>query len=218
MRAKIFAWVFILFIFGSGGQPAAGDQSLKINYHHIVFNVSAGQLLVKEIINLENSTTKTYKGKTNFSLPEGATNLTPEEGLMECCVKPALQGFVHEMDLEPGSKNLQYHYLIPYSGSKHTFKRGIDYPTQRLDVLVEGLSVMLQSTNLTKAEVFNLKDKNYQHLVGENLLPGSEVEVAIANLPSPAGSYTWSVVGIGALIIFSGLLFFYLRRPRSSYA
>jgi len=184
-----------------------------------------GSLWVTEYFLFVNESGRTYVGSTEvpalgknetlrFILPEDASELQPERGLMECCIYGSEDGFVDTMPVLPGGKEVIYSYRGDYNSGTYAFSRNVSYPTYNYDLLVQGEDTKISSDQLTTEEPLNIEDTWFNHLSGTELAPGDILVAQLSGLPETGnqGSIKW--VALTLVVLIFGFSFAYLMRKR----
>ncbi len=198
------------------------DETIKIAMSHMIIYVEENTLLVKEYHLLVNEADRTYIGATGeintgvlyFSLPEGATELQPTMGLMDCCIVSNENGFADTMPVLPGMKEVAYSYRLYPSSGTYTFSQMINYPIYRLDLLVQGGDIEVASEQLAADEPMHISGIHYDHLSGQELIPGDILMMRLSGLPGTniQGNAIWVLLALA--VIVAGFIFVFLIRKK----
>lgn len=201
------------------------DEAIKVAMSHTIVYIGQGSLQVKEYFLFVNESDRTYIGSKEitpggaretlrFSLPEDATELQPEYGLMECCIYDSEDGFVHAMPVLPGSEEIIYSYRVDYNSGAYTFSRNVNYPTINYAFLVQGEGSKVISDQLIQGETLDISGIRFNHLSGEHFVAGDTLVAQISGLPDTnnRGIIIWVVLALGVLV--GGFGFSYLLRKR----
>ncbi len=153
-------------------------ESLRITEYYLFVNESD-----KTYIGLENPSAPEIKETLRFYLPEDATALQPEFGLMECCIYGSADGFTDSMPVLPGGREVAYSYMIDNNSGTYTFSKNINYNIKNYDFLVQGGGITVNSDRLTAGEPIDIEGTPFTHLSGTDFLPGDTLVVQISGLP-----------------------------------
>jgi len=198
------------------------DETINIAMSHMIIYVEENTLLVKEYYLLANEADRTYIGVTGeintgvlyFSLPEGATELQPTMGLMDCCIVSSENGFADTMPVLPGMKEVAYSYRLYPSSGTYTFSQMINYPINRLDLLVQGEDIEVASEQLAADEPMHIEGIHYEHLSGQEFIPGDILMIRLSGLPgtNSQGNTIWVLLALA--VIVAGFVFVFLIRKK----
>ncbi len=201
------------------------DEAIKVLMSHTVVYLEQGGLRMVEFYLFVNEADRTYIGSKEvangtretlrFSLPDGATELQPASGLMECCIYNSEDGFIDTMPVLPGGKEVAYSYRASNNSGTYTFSRKANYPIADFDLLVEGEGVEVTSDQLITEEPLNIEGTWLNHLSGSNVASGDIIVAYLSGLPQTnnQGTIWWVVLTLAAL--GAGFAFVYwLRRGR----
>ncbi len=199
------------------------DETIKITMSHMILYPEGATLLVKEYYLLENEADRTYIGATGeinagvlyFSLPEGAIELQPTMGLMDCCIINNESGFADTMPFLPGMKEIAYSYRLSPSPGTYTFSRIVNYPLNKLDLLVQGEDIEMTSEQLTADEPLNISDIYYEHLSGQEFSPGDILTIRLSELSGTDNQDSTTIWMFLALaVIAAGIIFVFMIRKK----
>ncbi|MBI4295669.1 MAG: hypothetical protein HY667_00985 [Chloroflexi bacterium] len=203
------------------------DDAIRLQAGHTVITPQEGTLLVQEYFVFVNNSDRTYIGPKDpsnaelvptlrFSLPKGASNLQ-YEGLMQCCVVNIENGIADSMAVMPGQKEVMLEYQVPYKSTGYQFTQKVNHPLDTYNFLVQGESVSVTASKLTKEQPVNFQGKLFNYFTGEDIAKGDLLVVDLAGLPKS------SSVGLviawmgGALAVLAGGFFVaYQRRTRKA--
>lgn len=201
------------------------NESIKVMLAHTVIYPELDSLYVEQYSLIVNESDRTYIGTREitegvretlwFPLPDGATELQPGDGLMECCIYSSEDGFFDSMPVLPGGKELIYSYRINYDSREYVFSQKVNYPTISYDLMAQGENIKLTSNQLVSEEPLLIQNDLFNHLSGKNLNPGDTISVQLSGLSSTSNqgsSIVWIVLTLLALT--GGFSFIYLLRRR----
>ncbi|MDR7434896.1 MAG: carboxypeptidase-like regulatory domain-containing protein [Armatimonadota bacterium] len=210
-------------------EPTTDPSVVRAGMHHIIVDVQEGALQIVELVVLVNRTDRTYIGATTlpdgrretlrFSLPGGARDVQYLDGLMECCVISKGNVLIDTMDVKPGTRQIAYGYVLPFTTSRVSFERPLDTPTDTLEFLVPDIGVTVQSAQLAEKGVLETSSGRYLRYSGTRLASGERITIAIEGLPTKTRSFRALAFAL-ALAILSAVLVYPLikRRPQAEKA
>lgn len=187
-------------------EATPSDELIVVSNAHTIVEMADGGLRITEVLTFVNQGDRSYVGSVQvaeganatlyFPLPEGAVELQPGTGLMQCCIYGYEEGFVDSMPFPPGEQQVIYSYFVPNTDSEYTFVRPVAYPTGRYDLLVQGESVSIQSSGLISDQPVTMKDAPFAHSSSEGVEAGEAIEASISGLPD---------TGLGNILIWAGI-------------
>ena len=205
------------------------DSAIRIvNAHTIVF-LEDGALRIQEVYVFANMSDRTYVGSTNgtdgshrqtlrFSLPDGFAELNLGGELAAAGITASDSGFVDTRPVQPGSTQAFYSYLVNLKSGSYTYQRGVDYPTLKYSMLVQGDKVSMQGAGLTGSGTTDMGGTLFTGVTGSDLAPGTSLSVRLSGLSS-AGQRSpvvlWVMIG-GVVVIVGLLMVYFMRRKRPS--
>jgi hypothetical protein len=207
------------------------DSAIRIvNAHTIVF-LEAGALQIQEVYVFANMADRTYIGTPDasggaqrqtlrFSLPAGFADLNLGGDLAAAGIVASGSGFVDTLPVQPGSRQAFYSYRVNVKGGSYNYLRGVDYPTLKYSMLVQGDNVSLQGAGLTSSGTTDMGGTLFTGVAGTDLARGTTLSVSLSNLVS-GGQHSslvrWVLIAAAALV--AGVLVVYLvRRKRPAVA
>ncbi len=179
---------------------------------------------------LSNPTNKTLVASeegqptVRFSLPEGATNLEIQDGVLGGRFIETEDGFADTVSIRPGagSYELLYAYEMPYD-RKLDLVQPMSVPVNAVVVLVPEDGIKVKGETLVDEGTRDVQGAQYRLFNGGSIPAGSELSLSISGRPSTtaptitAGSSTNLVIGLGIFgltLILAGV--FLYRRSRSA--
>ncbi|MEK7354570.1 MAG: carboxypeptidase-like regulatory domain-containing protein [Chloroflexota bacterium] len=186
------------------------DENIQVSNGHIVVYVEHGDLEVKEIWRFSNIGDKTFigtQGKTSgtlrFTLPSGATSLSPGPG---SAIKMTGTGAVSTMTVPPGVTDINFSYFIPYQGSSMMILRKTDYPIASFSLLVQDTGVKVTSVAMTPASPQMMDGTNFLYFTANNLARDIELDASLSGIVNPSAAspsapfpWPWLLAG-GAML------------------
>jgi len=188
------------------------DEAVTVMTSYTVVYVEPERLRVTEYYLFVNEADKTYIGlekpsapgikeTLRFYLPEDATALRPEFGLMERCIYGSADGFIDSMPVLPGGKEVVYSYLLDNNSGAYTFSKNINYNIKNYDFLVQGGGITVNSDRLTTGEPINIEGILFTHLSGTDFLPGDTLVTELSGLSETGsqGVLIWVFLALAVL-------------------
>ena len=198
------------------------DEAIRIGLAHAVIDVEEECLLATEVFWLINDGDRTYVGTGDcsqgiliFTLPEGATDFNAPQELMQDYRLLDNNRVAYLVPFPPGERQLVYSYKIARNGlSDFNLLLEIDYPTDSLDVMVEGEDIEVSSTQLAPAEPVNASTgEKFIHFRGESIPRGTVINLHLSSLSGGSGLSSVSLWVIIAVVIIS-LTVYLMRRMK----
>jgi mono/diheme cytochrome c family protein len=159
-----------------------------------------------------------------FSLPEGATNLEIQDGVLGGRFIETEDGFGDTVSIRPGagSYELLYAFEMPYD-RKLDLVQPMSVPVNAVVVLVPEDGIKVKGETLVDEGTRDVQGAQYRLFNGGSIPAGSELSLSISGRPSTtaptltAGSSTNLVIGLGIFgltLILAGV--FLYRRSRTA--
>ena len=201
------------------------DERIRAVLAHVIIYVAEESISVTRVFLLVNDGDRTYvgaeeaaaggeQGSLVFTLPEGATDFSAPQELM--------QNFVFfdnkiadTLPFPPSEKQLVYSYkLAKEVSSDFTLNLVIDYPVDRIAVMVKGTDIEVASNKLRPEEpVDSDTGERFMHLSGENLLRGDTVDITLSSLAT-SDTVVSPIVWVTAAVVILGTATYVVRRRR----
>ena len=207
---KMFVW-----------DTTTSDEAVRVKLTHVIIDVAEESISVTQILLLVNDGDRTCvsphgtaaEGQQSvlvFTLPEGASDFHVPSEMAEGYLISLGNRVADTLPFPPGERDLAYSYrLAKGDTTDFTLNLQVDYPTDRIEVMVEGGEVEVASTQLRPAEpVDTTTGERFIHLSGENLPRGATVDVCLCTSPRSRGIASpviWVIgasllLGVGALV------------------
>ncbi|HEX7072351.1 MAG TPA: hypothetical protein VF190_16170 [Rhodothermales bacterium] len=191
-------------------------------------NRETGNLELFEILSLDNTSDRAYIGQDGtvlrVPLPEGATQIIPQPGFDFGEPRVDEGALITTGPVAPGSHDVMYAYLVPYTGSQAVLNIGSAMPTDSLSVLVQEDTFKISSPSLQDAGTADISGSKYHVLSTQQPVVGDVVAVTVSGLPKPGASdssrgplYAALAASVG-LLAAGGLVFQTIRRRRDADA
>jgi hypothetical protein len=201
------------------------DSAIRIvNAHTIVF-LEGDALRIQEVYVFANMSDRTYVGSLaadgnhrqtlRFSLPAGFGELNLGGDLAAAGITASSSGFVDTLPVPPGSKQAFYSYRLGLKSGSYTYSRGVDYPTVKYSMLVQGDKVSLSGDRLTSSGTTDMGGTLFSGVAGTDLARGTTLSVRLAGLPSAgrrSAILPWVVTGVVAAAAAIVVVYFARRK------
>ncbi len=202
-------------------------SSLSAERMHVFFDFpTEGTVQVAELFILSNSSNlmvtaaDSGQGVVEFTLPEGATNLTFQEGALGERYIQTEKGFADTASIPPGSGTLQvlFAYDLPYDG-KLDVALTPPLPVTAAVIIGPSSGVRLSSDQLADAGVKDMQGVSVHLYTAQGLSGGAPLNVRLAGRPGAtgmldSGTATGLIVGGISLAVSIGLMGYYLYSKR----
>jgi hypothetical protein len=202
-------------------------SSLSAERMHVFFDFpTEGTVQVAELFILSNSSNlmvtaaDSGQGVVEFTLPEGATNLTFQEGALGERYLQTDRGFADTASIPPGSGTLQvlFAYDLPYDG-KLDVALTPPLPVTAAVIIGPSSGVRLSSDQLADAGVKDMQGVSVHLYTAQGLSGGAPLNVRLAGRPGDtgmldSGTATGLIVGGVSLAVSIGLMGYYLYSKR----
>jgi hypothetical protein len=162
-----------------------------------------------------------------FKLPEDATNLQFEDGVVGGRYMLTSQGFGDTTAIRPGAGQHQitFGYDMPYDG-KVELSQSVNIPTNAVVILIpkDGLKIKGEQLEYTGAR--DVQGITYEMYTGNRIEAGSDLSITVSGHPGGAGinleseSSTSLVIGLAAfgLVLIGAGIWLYRRSQQDYYA
>lgn len=200
-----------------------GSQVIRAVLYHIIVRVEDEFISLTEVFWLVNDSGRTYVGGEDtkfadiqgtlvFTLPEGVTGFQVPEETVEDYVLVDNNTVVNTLVFPPGERQVVYSYKLVKPGSGDLIiPLNIDYPSDSLDVMVQGEGIEVASAVLLPAEpVETDTGQRFIHFRGENLNRGEIVDVRLS-IPSAGIDFVPVIITVVVIALILALAIYYLR-------
>jgi cytochrome c553 len=204
-------------------------SALSADRTHIFFEyLEPNALRVVEIYIISNPTDRTViaaaegKPTIEFQLPEGATNLQFEDGVLGGRYVETANGFGDTAAIRPGSGQHQitFGYEIPYDGNIE-ISQAVNVPTNAVVILIPKDGLKIKSEQLDYAGARDVQGMTYEMYSGDRIEAGSELSITVSGHPGgslislESGSTSNLVIGLAAFgIVLIGAGVWLYRRSQ----
>lgn len=184
---------------------------LIVDRLHLLLEYSdPGVLRVVELLIISNPSGKTIVSSTpggpvlNISVPEGATNLQFQDGILGERYLQTPTGFSDTSALRPGLSQHQivFSFDLPYT-RKLAFSQPIDLPVSALIALIPEDGLTIKSNQLQDMGTRDVQGIPYHMYAGDQLDPGQNLELSISG--SPSGTGAGLILGSHTNLLIGGL-------------
>jgi mono/diheme cytochrome c family protein len=207
---------------------------LSIDRLHIFFDfIDPGKLRVVELFIVSNPGDRTVVAEQDggavlsFDLPEGATNLQFEDGVLGGRYIQTPTGFADTASVRPGSGEHQvvFAFELPYE-RKLEIAQPLKLPVNAVVILVPDDGIKIKGDLLQDGGVQDFQGVAYRMYKSESLEAGAELAMTLSGSPGSssaglvAGSSTGLVIGLGAFglaLIAAGAWLYSRNRAASNY-
>ena len=219
--------------------PKADQISIGRSHMILDFDPETKSVLVLEAMIVNNSGDRAYVGEEELSdglrktlrlqLPKGAQNVRFSEGLSEQRSVYSEGAVVDTTPVPPGARQLVLTYSLPYKAGSAALTRSLDYPIERVIILVRDVGAKVTSEGLAATEMREVGGSRYVQLSANNLAPGRPISVRLEGIPAAVpeaggtagggqGPTVWAAGGLAGLGLALGIAYPVLRRRRSAAA
>lgn len=183
---------------------ATNDQSvLKSTAHHYLIEPDKTGVTVSEIVIISNTSDKSFTGVkeshagTNsvlrFTLPEGAQNFEPVDGLFPTRVLQIEGGFVDTTPVYPGMSQRVWRYSFPANADAVSFTSKLTMASDKVSVLARDNGAKVSVAGLTGPNNQDIQGDKYLLFSGQNIPTGTDLQFKVEGLsqvksPAPAAA------------------------------
>lgn len=202
---------------------------------YLVIDPRENALVVLQFFSFLNTGDKTFVGSKaitpdgkketiRLSLPTGATQITAQEGLDECCAFRTDEGLSDTLAVPPGGRDVIFSYQLPYKSSTVFLDLPLYYPVDAFNLLVSNPKTGVASPQLQPQGVVDMGGQQYLHFSGRDLPANTELSMDLTNLPQKGflagrldtNTLRWSGVALALLAIVFVLFYSLRRRPAAA--
>ena len=211
------------------------EEVIVIDRAHVIIDGDAEHLHVQEVHILTNTSLATYvprnletgEGALRFLLPSGAANLEWLGGFPSGAIAISEDGFHMDAPVLPGTVEVTFSYMLPFSMSPYLVEKTFPYPVGHLDVFVTASGIEASAPSLVREDPIAMQAGHYNRFSGEGLPAGTSVTFEFerpegtqqAATPdfSPAkgpGATTVVIIVVIVVLVFAVLGYPFIRRSR----
>lgn len=197
-------------------------------YDHNIVTAEKGGVRILQMLIMENKGDRVYIGPLieeigqraalRVELPDEATEIELQSGLMQCCVQFMEHTLVERMPVFPGTREIIFSYAVPARKGEVILPKRTYYRVVQAEIFIpEDLRVSI-SEPLSLGEPFEAGGKKYQRVVASDLEAGVNTVVTISGLvgPSGLGIPRFALAGLIALFFLIGMVTLSWRSKRSA--
>ncbi|MBA7703283.1 hypothetical protein ES703_112065 [subsurface metagenome] len=196
----------------------ASDEKIRVGLTRKIVNIDEENLLVTEVYWLVNDGDRTYVGTDGvifFQLPQGAYCFEAPEELMIDYRLLDDNRVTYLVSFPPGERQLFYSYRLARPDSNELdIALAVNYPTDILELMVEGDGVEVAVSQLAPAEpVVVDTGERYIYFQGQNLSRNEVIKVCLSNL-SGGGGFPLFILWVIIAVVVAGIAVYMVRRTR----
>ncbi len=196
----------------------ASDEAIRVRLSHIILSVEEENLQLTQIFGLINEGDKTYAGTNGslvFTLPEGVTGFEAPQELMQDYRFLDGNRVTYLVPFPPGERQLAFSYrLAKPDSAEFTIFLAVDYPTDNLELMVGGEYLEVTTDRLAPAEpVITGTGERFIHFQGENLLPGTVLNLHLVDL-SKGSQLTFVIPCVIIAGLIAGIVVYLMKRRK----
>jgi len=194
------------------------DEEIKAGLAHKIIKVEEESLHITEVLWLVNDGDKTYTGTDGvlvFTLPKGAFDFKAPQELIPDYQFLDENMITYLVPFPPGERQLTYSYkLVKPITNEFSLSLVSDYPTDSLELMVQGEDVEISVSRLAPAEpVVTSTGERYIRFRGENLPSGALVILNFSHSDMGGGMpfvILWVIIGI----VIAGIIVYMVKKKR----
>ena len=205
--------IFILLLFFSllipNNAQTENESAIIIENHHIVLEISDGELIVKNALLLNITMIKNIKEPISFSIPIESYDFEILSGLDPDSLIKEKNRIIDTRKIKEGKNQIAFRYRIKIKGNKYLFPLHIIYDTQNFFLLVKNLELVLISEQLIDEGLLEMGERKYHAFSQTGFKKGEKVEINIHGLKKQRirkKVLIISLIGIFLLIIVAILV------------
>jgi len=185
------------------------DNAIRVGLAHIILSIEEESLQITEVFWLVNDGDRTYVGTEGvlvFTLPEGWSGFNAPQELMSDYKFVNNNSITYLVPFPPGERQLVYSYrLAKPESAEFSIPLEIDYPTDNLELMIEGEDIEVAINQLAPAEpVITGTGERFIHFRGVNIPSGTVIDLSLCNLSSNdwmVSVILWIIIGIAMAIV-----------------
>lgn len=205
--------IFILLLFFSllipNNAQTENESAIIIENHHIVLEISDGELIVKNALLLNITMIKNIEEPISFSIPIESYDFEILSGLDPDSLIKEKDRIIDTRKIKEGKNQIAFRYRIKIKGNKYLFPLDIIYDTQNFFLLVKNLELVLISEQLIDEGLLEMGERKYHAFSQTGFKKGEKVEINIHGLKKQRirkKVLIISLIGIFLLIIVAILV------------
>ncbi len=158
------------------------------------------------------------KETLKFSVPPDAANINFISGLQPESIVRTPSGFSDTGSVAPGSKRIVFAYTLPLSSGSGSVEKTIEYPTEKLLLLVSKSNDTVTVDGLSGGDTVQIEKEDFIRWSGENLKPGQKFTVRFVNPTAWKEYIKWGAIGLLILVVGGGIIYSSFARGGSKDA
>lgn len=197
-----------IWVYETTDDPS-GIRAERVHYI-IEFDNTTARAFIAELIVLSLDGDRAYIGDGNhvlrFPLPEGAQDLSVNDGEMGERFIQIDNGFVDRLALPPGQnvRQILFRYALPYEGASLDLVRSLPYPAAAVNALVADVGEKVTSESLSGGERRDTQNGSYFNFLASDVPANQPVRLSITGLQGASGGgvamgSTAAATGVGGL-------------------
>lgn len=202
-------------------ETTTSEEAVKVALAHTIIKFEEDVIVMTEVFQFINEGDRTFIGSgvplaheersiLTFSLPPGSTNVDAPMGLIQVDDMT----LVDVMPFIPGNRQVVYSYSLPRPDlSEYVFSLQVGYPTDKLDVMIQGEGIEAASDQLTTGQ--SMGDVEFIRLTGQQLSRGEILEIRLSGLSKGSGTTVYSIGSTIAAVVILIIIVYLLRRKRT---
>ena len=194
------------------------DEAIRVGLAHIIVTVEEESTQITEVFWLVNDGDRTYVGTDGvlvFTLPEGALSFEAPQELMLDYQFLKENKVTYIVPFPPGERQLAFSYIMAkLDSAEFTIPLEVDYPTDSLELIVEGDDIEVAVAQLAPAEpVITDTGERFIHFWGGGL-PRSTVLNLHFYDTSRSSSLPMVILWVIIAVVIIGMAFYLLKKRR----
>lgn len=168
---------------------------LKISQAHFVIDVQTGEFNVLQIVNVTNSSDRTYIGanpaagphRVTLTLPylSGAQNIEFDNPAANDSTLRGPDSLAYTLPFSPGDDQIVYNYTLPFTPPTYAFSIKVPWDADKFRILLADVGATIQSSQLSAPAPFPTQS-GMKFLLSsmDSVKAGTTVNANIVNLPA----------------------------------
>jgi len=175
---------------------------LQVAQTHLVFGIETGLLNVLEVVQVTNTSDRSYIGDTaigphRITLPlpvlAGAADIQFQTQDADATTIRGTNVLSYTLPFQPGNDQVVFNYTVPFTPPAYQFSLQLPFDTAKFGVLLADVGGTITSTQLSAPTNFPTQGgQNFLLSSADNLTKGTEVKATFNSLPAtvnaPAGT------------------------------
>ena len=199
-----------------------------VRYDHNIVTAEKGGVRVQHMLVMENNGDRVYIGPffeeigqraaVRVEIPNEATEIELQSGLMQCCVQFMEHTLVERMPVFPGTREIIFSYAVPARKGKVLLPKKTFYRVVQAEIFIPANLRVSISEPLSLGEPFEAGGKQFIRVIASDLEAGVNPVVTIAGLVGPSGfGLPWfAQAGLVGLLFLIGVITLSWRSKRTT--